>query len=58
VTLKVYNSLGTEVYTITEEQYPSGFNSKRIGNLPTSGIYIIALQGSDIFLTNKITYIK
>ncbi len=58
ITLKVYNSLGSEILRSEDEHYGAGINSKRISNLPTSGVYIIALQGSDIFLTNKITYIK
>ena len=59
VTLKIYNSIGTEIETLLDEDKPAGSYdiNWNATNLP-SGIYFYKIQAGDFTKTNKMVLIK
>jgi len=63
VTLKVYDILGREVYTLINEEKPAGvysieFSFSQIGKNLSSGIYFYTLKAGDYISTKKLVLLK
>lgn len=59
ISLKIFNALGQEVYTLAEDNYPAGsytldFDASDL----TSGVYIARLKGDQISQTIKMSLLK
>lgn len=59
VTLKVYNLLGEQVYSVVNEVLPAGYHEYSFNAVNmSSGIYIYRIQAGDFVSTKKMTLIK
>ncbi len=61
--LKIYDVLGNEVATLSNEYLPAGtheveFNISRLSNYSSSGVYFYRLQAGDYIKTKKMVLIK
>lgn len=63
VQIKIFDVLGNEITTLTDEFYESGFhsidfNARRVSQDLSSGIYFYSIKHSDYFHTKKMLYLK
>ena len=64
VTVKIFNTLGQEIRTLTDIHYEAGFHSVRWdgkdnnGNAVSSGIYLYQLQAGSFSQIRKMTLLR